>query len=371
MKLGRALRALALLVSGLSSNVAFANPNLQLNPFGILESGSSSFSGGSITNPATLADGSAGTPSLSFTSDLDTGLYWIGANNFGFSAGGTLRMDLSSSALTLTVPARLGDGAVGAPAFSFSGDTDTGLYRIGANNLGLATNGVLAMDWSATNVTSALPILIASGSVSAPGLALSADADGTGTGFYRFAANSLSLAVNGVRAMGFGQGSLNLLTSGGSSTALTTPSAGLIYVDNGGTVPGMFAAARSTTLQTSTYTPTLGTTGCNHTIYDLTDNAVITLPAVSTSNRGCEIRIVNTAAAGAALLTITPNASDGIYGIIINSIANVPSSFNASGADAASLLNTKATHVYGDYVTLESDGVNGWLIIGGKGVWTN
>jgi len=38
------------------------------------------------------------------------------------------------------------DGTVGAPAYSFSGDTDSGLYRIGANNLGVAVNGAKVLD---------------------------------------------------------------------------------------------------------------------------------------------------------------------------------------------------------------------------------
>ena len=38
---------------------------------------------------------------------------------------------------------KIGDGAVGAPAYSFTNDPDTGMYRIGANDLGFATNGVL------------------------------------------------------------------------------------------------------------------------------------------------------------------------------------------------------------------------------------
>lgn len=38
------------------------------------------------------------------------------------------------------------DGAVGAPAIAFANDTDTGLYRIGANNLGISVGGVKRVD---------------------------------------------------------------------------------------------------------------------------------------------------------------------------------------------------------------------------------
>lgn len=47
---------------------------------------------------------------------------------------------------------RASDGAVGAPAFSFANDTDCGLYRIGANNIGVAIGGAKVVDYSATGV---------------------------------------------------------------------------------------------------------------------------------------------------------------------------------------------------------------------------
>jgi len=39
----------------------------------------------------------------------------------------------------------IGDGAVGAPGLAFISDTDTGLYRIGADSMGFATNGALRL----------------------------------------------------------------------------------------------------------------------------------------------------------------------------------------------------------------------------------
>lgn len=45
------------------------------------------------------------------------------------------------------------DGSVSAPAYNFSSDTDTGIYRIGANNIGIATNGAKIFDCSATGCT--------------------------------------------------------------------------------------------------------------------------------------------------------------------------------------------------------------------------
>jgi hypothetical protein len=67
-----------------------------------------STSAGSITT-VTLNDGSAGSPTLRFNSDLTTGLYLVGSGQLGFSAGGTNRMTLTTTGLL--VPVGVGGGA--------------------------------------------------------------------------------------------------------------------------------------------------------------------------------------------------------------------------------------------------------------------
>lgn len=47
----------------------------------------------------------------------------------------------------------LGDGLVGTPALYFTADTNTGIYRIGTDEIGIATNGVLNVDITAANGT--------------------------------------------------------------------------------------------------------------------------------------------------------------------------------------------------------------------------
>jgi hypothetical protein len=53
---------------------------------------------------------------------------------------------------------RLADGTAALPIYSFSGDTDTGMYRIGANNLGFSVNGtkILDVDTSGLDVVGAI-----------------------------------------------------------------------------------------------------------------------------------------------------------------------------------------------------------------------
>lgn len=64
--------------------------------------------------------------------------------------GGTVSGDLTigSGARIL-----LANGTVGDPVITFTADPDTGIYRIGANQFGLVAGGVLVASFSATQVS--------------------------------------------------------------------------------------------------------------------------------------------------------------------------------------------------------------------------
>lgn len=80
----------------------------------------------------------------------------------------------------------------------------------------------------------------------------------------------------------------------------------------------------------------------------------VTLPAVSSANKGMRITVVNgllpTSGAGYA---VSPNASDRL-GFL---------------ADDTDLTNSAASDALGDLLTLESDGVDGWIILAKIGTW--
>lgn len=58
--------------------------------------------------------------------------------------------------ITLTTGQLLApNGTAALPSFSFTNDADVGLYRAGANNIGLSVGGVLVMDWEDTNAAGA------------------------------------------------------------------------------------------------------------------------------------------------------------------------------------------------------------------------
>lgn len=100
-----------------------------------------------------------------------------------------------------------------------------------------------------------------------------------------------------------------------------------------------------------------------------TDALVQTLPAagVETAPFGSRLTFVNSGADGNNLITIAPNASDGIFGTIANAAADSVS----GGVDDKDFVNTKATANKGDWITLESDGSTGWFIVGGVGIWAS
>lgn len=95
-----------------------------------------------------------------------------------------------------------------------------------------------------------------------------------------------------------------------------------------------------------------------------TDALTITLPA---TKKGSVYTFINSGADGNNLITISPNASDAIIGTIANAAADSVS----GGVDDKDWINTKASSNKGDRVTLVGDGVAGWYIVEGVGIWAS
>lgn len=117
-----------------------------------------------ITGAFKGASGSVGLPMYSFSADTDSGVYRIGANNIGVSVNATKILDIATTGLSVTgtlsstgtfSPVGVilaGDGTVSLPAYSFTSDPDSGVYRIGANNIGVAVNATKVLDISTTGL---------------------------------------------------------------------------------------------------------------------------------------------------------------------------------------------------------------------------
>lgn len=136
-----------------------------------------------ITDAGALgsADGTAALPAYSFTSDPNTGIYNVGEDQIGISAGGTVRLTTSTTAHTSTLPVRNQSGTAAAPAYSFAGDIFTGFFSPAAEQLGFSANGTLRATLTTTSLTMAVPILASAGTDAAPSLSF---ADNPNTGFY-------------------------------------------------------------------------------------------------------------------------------------------------------------------------------------------
>lgn len=106
--------------------------------------------------------GSASIPSISFDGNVDTGIFLVGTNQLGFSTGGVHHWSITSAGNLApngakTISAALVhsagvSGSAAAPIFSFGFglDTDTGMYRAGADTLGFSTGGTERLRIGAT-----------------------------------------------------------------------------------------------------------------------------------------------------------------------------------------------------------------------------
>lgn len=192
--------------------------------------------------------GSLGAPSVGFIGDADTGLYSPGADRLALVTGGVARLTVSAAgavtipgaitasgglagnvtgnvAGTLTAPL----GAVGTPSVAFTGDTNTGLYSPGADQLALVTAGVARLTVSAA------------GAVTIPGAIIANNTDanrvlfsGTTRGI-RFTHNAAGSVIEGVDNTGsasyqplyLGGSYLAMTISGGETARLTSSGLGI------------------------------------------------------------------------------------------------------------------------------------------------
>jgi len=132
------------------------------------------------------------------------------------------------------------DGAVGTPAYSFTGYTDTGVYLVSntPDVVGISCDGAKVASFSATQM------LNVAGSAAAPGSAFTTDPD---TGVFTHAADTLSFGTGG--ALRFYITSAGFVGNGGTGSARVTRAAGSVgaptYSFVGNTDSGMWYSAET------------------------------------------------------------------------------------------------------------------------------
>jgi len=100
--------------------------------------------------------GSVGSPAIILNGDTDTGFYYSGANDMGVSVAGTLVGRFVNGSFKSggtnggwKLMTSSGAGSAGLPPYSFEGDEDTGMYRTGADAIGFTVGGVKKVEIAA------------------------------------------------------------------------------------------------------------------------------------------------------------------------------------------------------------------------------
>ena len=130
-------------------------------------------------------------------------------------------------------------------------------------------------------------------------------------------------------------------------------------------VSGEVGAIGESLIKTITANTTLSYEDSGSVILVGTDALTITLPD---TKEGTRFTIMNSGAAGNNIITIAPQAADGIAGTVTLASSVVV----LDGTVDTDVINTKATSQAGDSITLVGTGVAGttaWLVEGSTGIW--
>ena len=100
-----------------------------------------SLAGGTMTGVLAVTAGTAALPGIAVSGDLNTGLVSPGADQLAITTGGTSRLAVSTTAVSSTLAVDVPLGAVGTPSITFTGDLNTGLFSPGADTVALVTGG--------------------------------------------------------------------------------------------------------------------------------------------------------------------------------------------------------------------------------------
>jgi microcystin-dependent protein len=112
--------------------------------------GLATLSGPTFTGGVSIIDGTASAPAIKFANDTDTGIFGT-TGQVSVATAGNNRFTFSNNYFTASVPVSLADGTAGAPSLTNTGDTNTGLYFPAANTVGVTTAGALQYSFDATS----------------------------------------------------------------------------------------------------------------------------------------------------------------------------------------------------------------------------
>jgi hypothetical protein len=107
-------------------------------------------SGDTMTGALGIIAGTAAAPSVFFSGDPNTGIFSPGADQVAISTNGTGRLTVSTTAVSSTLAVGHPLGAVGTPSITFTGDLNTGIFSPAADTIAFVEGGAEAMRLNST-----------------------------------------------------------------------------------------------------------------------------------------------------------------------------------------------------------------------------
>lgn len=180
-------------------------------------------------------NGTAALPTYSFSSDPDTGIYRVASNGLGFSLGGVLQWSMDAGG-NLSNNSAIGqltiaNGTAAIPSLSFVNDSDTGLFSVSNNIVGISVGGTERLQLSATALIPSVNdvfslgsssfgysnVFLGNGTGNNPSYTFKAS---TGTGMYLFSPNVLGFSAGGFAgAIANSSGQVQFLGKDGTAAA--------------------------------------------------------------------------------------------------------------------------------------------------------
>jgi hypothetical protein len=131
--------------------VTMGTLNLTANSYVV--TGGLSTAGGTLTGTLLFVDGTTGAPGIAFAADTNTGIWRVASDQIGMSTGGVERFRITTTQIIGNIPIRGPAGTVAAPALQVTGSSGAGMYSGGTNSINMAANGILVANWAGGLIT--------------------------------------------------------------------------------------------------------------------------------------------------------------------------------------------------------------------------
>lgn len=179
---------------------------------GLSMSGTTLSSTATTSFPLLAPNGTAGAPSYSFSGDTNSGMYLRGSDVLALGAAGAFVLSIYGGA---NPQVSFLDGSASLPAISSDNDANTGVYWPAADTLGLVVGGTRAFTlYGGSTPQSAFT----DGSASVPSISFDNDAN---LGIYRAAADYMTFSANGTFQGGVSTNGLNMKDGSAGSPSYT------------------------------------------------------------------------------------------------------------------------------------------------------